>query len=114
MAKRRTAWFRRLLALAKLAGGFDRFGDVEQQKIAKRLGGQRRRDNQTGRTKGTNPRSHAVRKAAKAYHSFVNVDTDELLTDLLLIAHLPDLEDLKKRTPKGVLSGAITQHSAPG
>ena len=46
------------------------------------------------------PRPDAVRAAAKAYHNFVHVNTDELLRELLQIAYMS--EEPTKRTRKGV------------
>jgi hypothetical protein len=46
------------------------------------------------------PRPDAVRAAAKTDHDFVHVNTDELLRELLQIAHMSEPEEPTKRTPK--------------
>ena len=80
------------MALAELTG------DIEQQDIAKRLGGSK------GAVSvwkaGTKPRADAVRKTAQAYHDFVHCDTGELLRELLQIAYVPEPKEPTKRTPK--------------
>jgi hypothetical protein len=85
-------WYRRLVALAELAG------DHDQKDIAERLGVSA--DAVSGWKTGTEPRPDAVRAAAKAYHDFVNADTDELLIELLKIAYVPDHGNGSRRSAR--------------
>lgn len=95
--KRPTAWFRRLLDLAELAG------DIDQQDIAQRIGVSKSAI--TSWKEGTEPRIDAVRSATKAYKEFVDTDTDELFNELLHAAYPlnkgDDPKGAKKKRPKG-------------
>lgn len=102
MKRRPTAWFRRLLDLAELAG------DMDQKDIAARMGVSPSAI--TAWKEGKEPRPDAVRAAARAYHKFRDVDTDELAIELLRIAYLPGQKPAKKTSPK--VRGRVTRAAA--
>jgi DNA transposition AAA+ family ATPase len=84
--KRLTAWYRKLLDLAELAG------DDNQKQIAARM--HVSEGAVSGWGKGVEPRIAAVRSAAMTYREFVEENTDELFRELLLKAYPPPhLED---------------------
>jgi transcriptional regulator with XRE-family HTH domain len=93
-----SAWWRRLIDLAELAGDVDGYGCPSQQDIARRIGVSDAAV--SGWKWGTEPRPDAVRKAAKAYHDFLPCNTDELLRELLEIAYMSEPEEPEKRIPK--------------